>query len=45
MTPKEVLMERSKKLRKAVYQVDESIKEKFPAKTKTDVSKSSTLRN
>jgi hypothetical protein len=37
MTPKEMLMERSKKLRKAVYQVDESMKEKFPAKTKTDV--------
>ncbi|WP_047155550.1 IS1182 family transposase, partial [Aneurinibacillus tyrosinisolvens] len=37
MTPKEILMERSKKLRKAVYQVDESMKEKFPAKTKTDV--------
>ncbi|PLR80072.1 IS5/IS1182 family transposase, partial [Bacillus sp. V33-4] len=37
MTPKEVLMERSKKLRKAIYKVDESMKEKFPAKTKTDV--------
>jgi transposase len=37
MSPKEILMERSKKLRKAVYQVDESMKEKFPAKTKTDV--------
>jgi hypothetical protein len=37
MTPKEVLMDRSKKLRKAVYQVDETMKEKFPAKTKTDV--------
>jgi transposase len=36
-TPKEVLMERSKKLRKAVYQVDEAMKEKFPAKTTTDV--------
>lgn len=32
-----MLMERSKKLRKAVYQVDETMKEKFPAKTKTDV--------
>ena len=37
MTPKEMLMERSKKLRKAVYQVDETMNEKFPAKTKTDV--------
>jgi hypothetical protein len=37
MTPKEVLMDRSKKLRKAVYQVDETMKEKFPAKTITDV--------
>lgn len=37
MKPKEVLMERSKKLRQAIYQVDESMKEKFPAKTKTDV--------
>ena len=37
MTPKEVLMDRSKKLRKAVYQVDEAMKEKFPAKTNTDV--------
>lgn len=36
-TPKEVLMERSKKLRKAVYQVDEVMKEKFPSKTTTDV--------
>lgn len=36
-TPKEVLMERSKKLRKAVYQVDETMKKKFPTKTATDV--------
>jgi transposase len=36
-TPKEVLMERSKKLRKAVYQVDEAMKDKFPSKTTTDV--------
>jgi transposase len=36
-TPQEVLMERSKKLRKAVYQVDETMKKKFPAKTATDV--------
>ncbi len=37
MKPKEVLMERSKKLRKAIYQIDETMKSKFPAKTKTDV--------
>lgn len=37
LTPKEVLMERSKKLRKAIYQIDASMKEKFPSKTKTDV--------
>jgi transposase len=36
-TPKEILMDRSKKLRKAVYKIDESMKDKFPAKTKTDV--------
>lgn len=36
-TPKEILMDRSKKLRKAVYQIDEGMKEKFPAKTITDV--------
>ncbi|WP_409293864.1 IS1182 family transposase [Peribacillus sp. SCS-26] len=37
MKPKEVLMERSKKLRKAIYQIDESMKSKFPPKKKTDV--------
>lgn len=37
MKPKEILMERSKKLRKSIYQVNEAMKEKFPAKTKTDV--------
>ena len=31
--PKEFLKERSKNVRKAVYQIDESMKEKFPAKT------------
>jgi hypothetical protein len=36
-TPREILMDRSKKLRKAVYQVDETMKAKFPAKTTTDV--------
>jgi hypothetical protein len=35
-TPKEILMDRSKKLRKAVYTIDESMKSKFPAKTTTD---------
>lgn len=34
---KEILVERSKKLRKSVYEIDESIKGKFPAKTTTDV--------
>jgi len=37
MKPKEVLMERSKKLRKAIYKIDESMKSKFPPKTKNDV--------
>ena len=32
-SPKEFLMEKSKNVRKAVYQFDESMKEKFPAKT------------
>lgn len=36
-SPKEILMDRSKKLRKAVYQVDETMKAKFPAKATTDV--------
>lgn len=36
-TPKEILMDRSKKLRKAVCQINEGMKEKFPAKTITDV--------
>lgn len=31
-SPKEFLQEKSKNVRKAVYQVDESIKEKFPEK-------------
>ncbi len=35
-TPKEILMDRSKKLRKAVYQIDENMKNKFPTKTTTD---------
>lgn len=36
-SPKEILMDRSKKLRKAVYKIDESMKKKFPTKTTTDV--------
>lgn len=36
-TPKEILMDRSKKLRKAVYKIDESMKDKFPTKITTDV--------
>lgn len=36
-TPKEVLTDRSKKLRKAVYRIDETMKEKFPVKSTTDV--------
>ena len=32
-SPKEFLMEKSKNVRKAVYQIDESMKDKFPAKT------------
>jgi transposase len=36
-TPKEILMEISKKLRKSVYEIDEKMKEKFPAKTTTDI--------
>ena len=34
---KEILMDRSKKLRKSVYEIDETMKEKFPSKTTTDV--------
>lgn len=37
MSPKEILLDRSKKLRKAIYQIDESIKNKFPVKNTTDV--------
>ncbi|MEH7491982.1 IS1182 family transposase [Neobacillus niacini] len=35
-SPKEILMDRSKKLRKAIYKIDESMKNKYPAKTSTD---------
>jgi hypothetical protein len=37
MSPREILMDRSKKLRKAIYQIDESIKNKFPDKNTIDV--------
>lgn len=36
-SPKEILMNRSKKLRKSVYEIDETMKEKFPSKTTTDI--------
>lgn len=35
-SPKEILMEKSKLLRKAVYQIDENMKDKFPPKTTTN---------
>ena len=35
-SPKDFLVEKSKNVRKAVYQVDESIKEKFPPKPTSD---------
>lgn len=38
-SPKEILTDRSKKLRKAVYTIDESMKQKFPAKTTSNVLK------
>ena len=37
LSPREILMDRSKKLRKAIYQIDESMKNKFPDKNTTDV--------
>lgn len=39
ISPKEILMDRSKKLRKAIYKKDESMKNKFPVKNKTNVLK------
>lgn len=36
-SPKEILMDCSKKLRKAVYKIDETMKNKFPSKTITDI--------
>lgn len=35
-SPKEILMDRSKKLRKAVYEINDNMKEKFPSKATTD---------
>ncbi|WP_167348446.1 transposase, partial [Paenibacillus etheri] len=35
-SPKEILMEKSKLLRKAVYQINENMKDKFPPKTTTN---------
>jgi transposase len=36
-TPREILQDRSRKLRKAVYSIDESLKAKFPTKNTSDV--------
>jgi predicted DNA-binding transcriptional regulator len=36
-SPREILMDRSKKLRKAVYTINETMKNKFPAKNTSDV--------
>lgn len=36
-SPKEILTEMSKKLRKSVYEIDENMKNKFPSKTTTNV--------
>lgn len=35
-SPREILMDRSKKLRKAIYSIDETIKDKLPAKNTMD---------
>lgn len=35
-SPREILMDRSKKLRKAIYKIDEKMKNKFPTKNTTD---------
>lgn len=39
-SPREVLMDLSRKIRKSVYEIDESMKEKFPPKNTTDDLKS-----
>lgn len=36
-SPREILQDRSRKLRKAIYKVDESLKAKFPAKNTSNV--------
>ncbi|MDF9627276.1 IS1182 family transposase [Bacillus cereus] len=36
-SPREILMDRSKKLRKAVYKIDENMKNKFPTKNTKDI--------
>ena len=36
-TPREILMERSKSLRKVIYQIDENMKDKFPKKSTTNL--------
>jgi hypothetical protein len=36
-SPREILLDRSRKLRKAVYKADESLKAKFPVKNISDV--------
>ena len=36
-SPREILIDRSKKLRKVIYSIDETMKDKFPAKPTTDV--------
>jgi transposase len=36
-SPREILQDRSRKLRKAIYKIDESLKTKFPAKNTSDV--------
>jgi transposase len=38
-SPIEILQDRSRKLRKAIYKVNESLKEKFPTKNTSDVLK------
>ncbi len=35
-SPREILQDRSKKLRKSIYKIDETMKEKFPAKNTED---------
>jgi hypothetical protein len=37
MKPKEILVERSKNLRKAIYKINENMKDKFPLKPTSDV--------